>query len=220
MAIIARMTMIEMTIISSSSVKPFDCGLRIADCGSPFVETCISSSGSCVARRRLKRRAPVIESAIRNPNSAIYLPVTVLLPVERRAVGLRAHVEDVGGACRAALVRRVVVREHAPVGLARYRVDGNLAEVMLLLRRGRGVVGRLPAHAVESAPGLRQRAAERRARHDVNPVNQSLEVGREAVGGVNAEDRAVGDDDGAARVIEGLALLAGNVRGHRRGGLT
>src|SRR5438045_3655073 len=141
-AIIARMTRIEMTIISSRSVKPPDCGLRIADCG--LREACLSSFDSRAARRRREESAPLFKSAIRNPQSAIRLPVTVLLPVERFAPGLRAHVEDVGGACGAALVRRVVARKNAPLGLARDRVYGNLAQVVLLLRdEGVAVFGRL-----------------------------------------------------------------------------
>src|ERR1043165_3599816 len=126
------------------------------------------------------------------------LPVTVFLPVERFALGLRAHVEDVDGAAGAALAGRVVGREDAPVALARDGVYGYLAQVDFLLRDDAGVLRRRAPDAVESR--ARNSADRARARHDINAVHERLQVGRVVVWVIDAEDRAVGDADAAARV--------------------
>src|SRR5215207_9048516 len=98
----ARMTRIEMTIISSNRVKP-------------RAERRGSANGERV-RGRSPERTPLPLSPL--PLARTSLPVTVLLPVERLAVGLRAHVEDVVGAGGAAAVGVVVVREQTPVLVA------------------------------------------------------------------------------------------------------
>src|SRR5947209_10190036 len=189
----ARMSIIEMTIISSSSVKPRS--LR---------EKLKGKRQKAKEGGRTLPLTPLRFCLLPFAFCLLPLPVTVLLPVERFTVGLRAHVEEVGGACGAALVRRVVARKHAPLGLARYRVYGNLAQVALLLRDEAGVVCRLPA-ALDESPA-RLRAGQARARHNVHAVNQSLQVGRVVFGVVNAEYLAVGDDDAAARVNINAAL--------------
>src|SRR5437016_3787043 len=108
------MTRIEMTIISSRRVKP-----RASR------EEAEGRRQMAVRVRRGDTRASPAASC-RLPSAFCPLPVTIFLPVERLAPGLRAHVEDVGRAGGAALVRRVVVREGAPVALARDRVNGYL----------------------------------------------------------------------------------------------
>src|SRR5688500_4837047 len=137
----------------------------------------------------------------------MYLPINVLLPVERLALGLRAHVEDAGRAGRAARVGLVVLREQAPLGAARHRVNGYLAQVTLLLRREAGAVGRLPADAVEPAAGLRP-ARRARARQHVHPFDERVQTRRVTLGVVHAEDGAVGDVDAAARVYGDAAAGA------------
>src|SRR5215213_384875 len=190
----ASMTRIEMTIINSRSVKPFDFRSRIADCG---LKGARPPSFDARARRPAggARRA---RAGIRNPQSAIRLPVTVLLPVERLAAGLRAHVEDVGRAAGAAVVGRLKARQDAPVALARYRVDGNLAQVDFLLRdEAAAVGGRAAVLGADAAELVRGRSL---TRDHVHAVNERLQVGRVAVDVFDVEDFAVGDDDVAARV--------------------
>src|SRR5688572_647296 len=119
------MTRIEMTIISSSSVKPLWRARGKRGRGETGKREGATSSLSPFTLL---------------PFSPAPLPVTVLLPVERLGVGLRAHVENIFGGRLTAIVRVGVARAQAPLALARDGVDGNLPEVDLLLRREHGVV--------------------------------------------------------------------------------
>src|SRR2546427_12648998 len=110
----ARMMMIEITIINSSSVKPFDCELRIADCG---------LSGTA------------FKSAIRDPKSEIFLPVTILLSIQRFAARLRMHIEDILTAPRGC-IDGVVTGSKIPIRFARHRIDRNLPQIDFRLRDG------------------------------------------------------------------------------------
>src|SRR5918995_978960 len=118
------MMMTEMTIISSSSVKPGDGERRTAD-----------------GEDRRTGPRPL------TPDPSLVLPVTVLLPVQGRALGLGVHVEDVD-AVPARRVGLVVAGARAPLGLAgglvlvRHRVVGDAPQINFLaereLRAGRG----------------------------------------------------------------------------------
>src|SRR5205085_2738505 len=101
----ASTMMIEMTIINSSSVKPFDCGLRIADCG---LENDLSFSP---------------QSAIRNPQLVIIvLPVTILCSVERRPARFGSHIEDACVRVVRACAGIVEGRVQTPIVFAGHRV--------------------------------------------------------------------------------------------------
>src|SRR4051812_48948301 len=103
------MTMIEMTIISSSSVKP----------------------RALLEREERKEWGMGRGSAARpalSPKLFTFplifrlnaLPVTVFLPVERRLCRFRAHVEDVFARATGGGVRRLVRRAQTPIGLPRH----------------------------------------------------------------------------------------------------
>src|SRR5438132_256970 len=108
------MMMIEITIISSSRVKPADFELRIADCG-------------------LKRKSALLESEIRKSKFEIALPVTVLLSIQGRRGRLGVNVKDINVVPRT-LVRRLVARAKIPLSFSRDGIDWNRTQVNFLLR--------------------------------------------------------------------------------------
>src|ERR1041384_1023504 len=113
----ASTMMIKMTIINSSSVKPFDFRLRMADGG-------------------LEELSFIPPSAIRHPQLVIIvLPITVLCSVERRAVRFGGHIEDAGIGVIGAGAGMVEGRMQTPIVFAGHRVFRHRAQVNLLLVR-------------------------------------------------------------------------------------
>src|ERR1700694_3282618 len=72
----------------------------------------------------------------------LFLPVTVLLPVERLALGFRTDVEDIFAA-PGGRVRRIVTRAKHPVGFAGHWIDRNPPKVDFILRNRRVFSSRL-----------------------------------------------------------------------------
>src|SRR5215207_7521859 len=115
----ARMMMIEMTIISSSRVKP---RARVR-----------RRKGEAGRRARSAVTFSPLNLFTRSP-FLIVLPVAVLLPpVERLLLRARAHVEDVLLAAAGVLRLRLPARTEYPVLLARHRIVRHCAQVDLLL---------------------------------------------------------------------------------------
>src|ERR1700752_2185347 len=108
------MMMIEITIISSSRVKP-----------------CWRAAGAEGQGQRAKRGASPFPLC---PFPLAVLPVTIFLSVQRRTVRFRPHIEDGFAAALARRVGGVIRRPNAPVGLPGHRIDWNPPEINFRFR--------------------------------------------------------------------------------------
>src|SRR5262245_39983481 len=111
--------MIEITIISSSSVKP----------GAKRKEQSAKRDFSPFSR-------PFALSSL----LSAALPVTVLLSIQRRGLGFRMHVEDVFTTPRGG-IDGVITGTKYPVCLPGHGINGNLSEIDFRFRDGRIAAG-------------------------------------------------------------------------------
>src|SRR5262245_23785765 len=146
-----RMMIIEMTIISSSRVKPAECRLP-------------------AGASEYRSSALFLLSAF----CLLSLPVTVLISIQRLSLRFRVHIEDVLAA-RGGCISGVITRAKDPVFLSSHGIDGNLTQVDLGLGNCRISAGSFRRRIVQITAPAQTTGGDRQ---HVDTLNQRFQIGR------------------------------------------